>query len=162
MTPSDIIAIVAIVTSAIVSIVSAYISFQNNKANINARRSEIALEKRLEAFSEVTTKMGMFRLSLVNYFASQISQKSDKLDFAGFKETFVKDLIEFHLTVERVQVYLPRHISIAVDEFVDALSNYTDNFLEKDDLGDIDTLTNNLWQEELKVVKLMQEFVGLK
>lgn len=162
MTSSDIIAIVAIISSAIVSVISTYISFQNNKANINARRSEIALEKRLEAFSEVTTKMGMFRLSLVNYFASQLTQKSDKLDFAGFKETFVKDLVEFHLTVERVQVYLPRHISIAVDEFVDALASYSDKFLEKDDIGDIETLTNELWQEELKVVKLMQEFVGLR
>jgi hypothetical protein len=50
MAPSDIIAIVAIVVSAIVSIVSAFIAYKNNEANILARRSEIALERRMDAF----------------------------------------------------------------------------------------------------------------
>ena len=61
MTPSDVVAIVAIVVSAIVSIVSAYISYQNNKANIAAKRAEIAFERQLEAFREVVEAIGQIR-----------------------------------------------------------------------------------------------------
>ena len=62
MTSSDIIAIVAIVSSAMVSAISAYISFKNNKANIEAKRAEIAFEKRIEAFKEFVETMGKFKI----------------------------------------------------------------------------------------------------
>lgn len=162
MTSSDIIAIVAIVASAIVSIISAYISFQNNKANINARRSEIALEKRLDAFSEVTFKMGKFRLSLASFLASHSNEKFGKDDFEDLKNIFIKDLAELHMTVERVQVYFPKHVSVAIDRFNDSLSEYSDKLIEERDLGSVETLFNIIGDEEQKVVELMQEFIGLK
>ena len=45
MNSSDIIAIIAIVVSTIVSTLSVYIFYKNNKSNIDSKRTEIALER---------------------------------------------------------------------------------------------------------------------
>jgi hypothetical protein len=47
MSTSDVIAIIAIVVSGIVSIIVAITTYRSNKLNIQARRSELAFEKRL-------------------------------------------------------------------------------------------------------------------
>ena len=52
----DWITISAIVIPAIVSTIAIIATSKNNKANIQARRSEIAFDKRLEAFREIVMR----------------------------------------------------------------------------------------------------------
>ena len=58
MTPSDVIAIVAVVVSAVVSILSVYISYKNNKANIGAKRSEMIFERQIRILQELCPSYG--------------------------------------------------------------------------------------------------------
>ena len=162
MTSSDIIAIVAIVISAIVSIVSVFISYQNTKATINAKRSEIALDRRLNAFSELIEKIGALRLSLVRFAALPSDVKFEKEEFDGLKAIMVEGFESLHIVFERNRVFLPKHISRAVDKFVETISRFSDKLLVVKDVKGLQTFLNAVGKEEEKVVDLMQEFIGLK
>lgn len=77
MNSSDLIAITAVIITGIVSALSAYISHQNNKANIVARRSEMVFEKRLDAFSRVVEKIGLIN-NYLRYDIADYIHKSDR------------------------------------------------------------------------------------
>jgi hypothetical protein len=88
MNSSDIIAIVAIVISAIVSVVSSVITYKNNKVNIEARRSEMAFEKQLEAFRELAERMGHIRLTNLSILANTKNQNASETYFDSMQLAF--------------------------------------------------------------------------
>ena len=71
MNNSDLIAIIAIVVSAIVSIITLIAAYRTAKLNVQARRSEMAFEKQIEAFREIAEKLGGIRKVFVIHGAPE-------------------------------------------------------------------------------------------
>jgi len=97
MTSSDIIAVVAISISGIVSLISAYTSYKNNKANIMARRSELALEKRLTAFVDIVEQMGKLTRALSSFNRVNFENKQELLKFTRGVLDNNKKLLELYI-----------------------------------------------------------------
>jgi hypothetical protein len=108
MNNSDIIALAAIIMSAIISVTSTVAAYFINKSNIQAKRSEIALEKRLEAFREVIEKIGKIRSLLV---------KSNEANIDSLKSDFQTALEDFYIAYRKNLVFLPPSISDKVAKY---------------------------------------------
>jgi hypothetical protein len=106
MTASDIIAITAIVASAIASIVSAYISFQNNKVNIIAKRSEVVLESRLHALEEIVKALGDLRMILLQNGLLFRQQPSPE-EYQQFRNEFNLEFVKYLDTYTRLRLFFP-------------------------------------------------------
>ncbi|MBI5352027.1 MAG: hypothetical protein HZB50_05265 [Chloroflexi bacterium] len=121
MNSSDIIAIIAIVTSAILSIAVALIGYFTNKANIRARRSEIALEKRLEAFREIVEKCGVLKRLGSRY--SVLSSDIEKVN--SYEKSLATAIEEFYKVYQQQRVYLPP----SIEKMVTAYGSFSFNFI---------------------------------
>ncbi len=165
LTSSDIIAIVAIVLSAIVSVTSAVISYKNNKANIQAKRSEIALEKRLVAFSGIVKEIGGITAWTGEMLANDINSGEE---FFKYLET-EKYNIHFLETYLEQRVFFPKHIDKEISEFIDLITRFVKEVIlpfEKSDLIfnklKIEDFHKSIKDKESKIVGMIQDFVGLK
>lgn len=157
MTPSDIIAIIAIVLSAIVSVVSGYISYKTNKMNITAKRLEIAYQRRLDSFSKMISAMGEFRASLVD--AVGIIQKD------GLEATRTRLYESFEnvvKTFDKERVFFPSKVNNAVNNYNKIALEHTDEFLKNPTSVELEKWRKSTWDEENKIVALMQEFINLE
>src|SRR5215510_7507327 len=105
MNTSDIIAIVAIVVSALVSIIVAITSYRSNKLNIQARRSEMAFEKQIEAFREIAEKISGIRKAIIG---SQIPY--DESSKNVFYHAVEKATLDYVFTYRKYRVYLPSEL----------------------------------------------------
>jgi hypothetical protein len=114
MNSSDIIAIIAITTSAIMSIAVALIGYFTNKANIRAKRSEIALEKRLDAFREIVEKWGVLkRLGS----RGKVLSSSDFEKINRYENDLNTAIEEFYKVYQQQRVYFPPNIEKMVTEY---------------------------------------------
>jgi len=86
MNTSDVIAIVAISVSALVTIIVAITSYRSNKLNIQARPSEMAFEKQIEAFREIADKMGGIRKAIISSHRYLMMNLLKMLSFALSKK----------------------------------------------------------------------------
>ena len=157
MTPSDIIAIIAIVLSAIVSVVSGYISYKTNKMNITAKRLEIAYQRRLDSFSKMISAMGEFQASLVD--AVGIIQKD------GLEATRTRLYESFEnvvKTFDKERVFFPSKVNYAVNNYNKIALEHTDEFLKNPTPVELEKWRKSVWDEENKIVALMQEFINLE
>lgn len=176
MNTPDIIAIVALFISSVVSIASLIISYVNNKLVIGAKRSEMVLEKRLEVFSVLVEKVqslvpnyqrvfhSIYRASDRDAFISETDEKI--LDFAG---SYIKS-----------RIYIPKNLQSTFSEYLETLADYQKNYKEwfrsfdkykdgKIPVGDIKPL-HKQWKEifsELiassdKLITAIQYYIGLE
>ena len=157
MTSSDIIAIIAIVLSAIVSVVSGFISYKTNKMNITAKRMEIAYQRRLDAFSKMISSMGEFRASLVD--AVGILQR-DGLE--ATRARLYKGFENVVITFDKERVFFPSKVNNAVNTYNKIAVEHTDEFLKNPTPVELEKWRKSAWDEENKVVALMQEFINLE
>ena len=153
MTSSDIIAITAIILSAIVSIVSAYISYKNNKSNILAKRSEMAFERQLDAFQEVVEKIGMVRL--IN---SQNLYLKDEQKIKNYFSELKNAKDEFYKSYQRQRVYLPPDIAEKTRLYGSGIFS----FLSNGNYGEIDKYYSDLVMKEREIIFMIQTFMGYK
>ena len=152
MNTSDIIAIVAIVVSAFVSIIVAITSYRNNKLTIQARRSEMAFERQIEAFREIAEKISGIRMAII---ASPVPH--DERSRKAFYSAVEKATLDYIFTHRRYRVYLPSELDIPLNELgKKAAIYYTDadytkhpEFIEE---------FNKL---EFKIVKIMNKLMGI-
>jgi Zn-finger domain-containing protein len=163
MTSSDIIAIVAIAASTIVSITSAYISYQNNKANLLAKKSEIAFEKRLDAFRDVVNGVAKHVDFLYRWSSREV--KSEK-EFKAFAQEF--DEVNEHIitTYRRCVVYLPPSIDAALVELHRIIDSQYSESWPQFSKGKLSRDVLNSWLasvggQQKKIVEMIQQFVGL-
>ena len=155
MTASDIIAIVAITISAIVSVISAIITYKNNKANILAKRSEMSFEKRLEAYRELIESMGKLTLQL-----QRIS-----LEFNNKKR--VKELSEdgrllldsFFTNYTRYRIFMPKNIFHILTLYLGASSKAMTLVISNKEQFDLSF--NDALDKEGEIVSLIQKNIGL-
>jgi len=155
MTSSDIIAIVAISVSAITSIVTAVMAYLTNKANISARRAELASEKRLEALSTIVGHVEKIKYLLQNV---SIPRKAD-----DSWRKLARQLIElekgFLVDYEKYKIYIPVHISNEIDKFEGSISLLISIYNVAEGEAPLEEELRCYKQEE-KIIKLIQEFIG--
>lgn len=163
MTSPDIIAIVAIAASTIVSITSAYISYQNNKANLVAKKSEIAFEKRLDAFRDVVEGAAKYVDFLYRWSSREVkNEKEFKVFFQELNE------VSEHIitTYRRCVVYLPPSIDTALAEFHRIIDSQSSEYWPEFSKGKISRDVLNSWLtsvagQQKKIIEMIQKFVGL-
>ncbi len=155
MTPSDIIAIVAIVLSAIVSIASAYISYKSNKANITAKIDEIKFQERREAFREIVEHIAKIEFALTGLGGNINNARTDLM----IKE--LSDSAEnMFLVYQRNRMYLPKELNDKINQFFEIGVKHFSAAKAKDK----DSVLK--WIKELDVildemVSLVQNILGL-
>ena len=154
MTSSDIIAIIAMVISAIVSIASAYISFQNNKANIQARRLEMSFEKQLDAFKDLNERTGEIRA--IVFSANEISKTQRSVN--KYFNTLSKIYDDYYASINKYRVYLPSNIQSAYVEFADKVADY----LSKANIEDNQKLYKALDRKENQILSLLNQYMGFE
>ena len=148
MNTSDIIAILAISVSALVTIIVAITSYRSNKLNIQARRSEMAFEKQIEAFREIADKLGGIRRTIVT------DDRKSESDFFSHVE---KATLEYHFTYQRYRMYLPSDLDAALREFTQKAISYYSNADYNRDTEFFEDF-NKL---EPKIIKIMNKHLGI-
>ncbi len=152
MNTSDVIAIVAIVVSAIVSIITVIAAYRTAKLNVQARRSEMAFEKQIEAFRIIAEKMGEIR---------KVFAKSPVPEGEGMTRNFFlaveNAVLDYHFTYQKYRVYLPSDLDAALREFTQvAIGYYSDADYKKH--GKFVEDFNKL---EPKIIKIMNKHMGI-
>src|SRR5512140_86139 len=125
MNNSETLAIIAIVVSAIVSIVSTVIAYLHNKANIQAKRSEIAFAKQIEAFREISEKMGRIR----QIMGEKMPKVSNKAAINAFFDEMEKVFKEYYLVQQEQRVFFPPELNAASEEYGRQMSDFVHNHL---------------------------------
>ena len=149
MSNSDIIALIAVLTSAIIAVTTSLVSYFINKSNLQAKRSEIAFEKRLEAFREIVDQTGLISRKIGN-----INSK-DKYDKE--KNELGKIESSFYQVYRKNLVFLPPSIDRNVVKFGNLLQSYIyDDYTDEK----ANSLLNNMAKAQLKIIDDMQKFVG--
>ena len=148
MNSSDIIAIVAIITSLIISVTSTGVSYFINRNNIQAKRSEIAFERRLDGFREIIEKIGNIRTLLVESSVANINDSQDD---------FKKALSDFYFAYRKNLVFLPPHIADKETEYgkaIDEIIRYEYSY------ENIDNFYVEHKKYENQIIDEMQKFIG--
>jgi hypothetical protein len=154
MSTSDLISIIAVITTALVSIVSIVVSYFNNRMSIRAKRSEMALEKQLDAFREIAEKMGKIRVVFANTPppVDGILESSDK-----FFSTFYDAAMDFYSTYQKFRVYLPSDIDLSLREYGKKVIGYAASNNYDRHKGVVEYL--NLIEPE--IIKKMNKYMGI-
>jgi hypothetical protein len=149
MNNSDIIALAAIILSAIISVTTSLVAYFMNKMNIQAKRSEIAFEKRLEAFREIAEQTGKIKL--------QFSLIEDVDDFNSSRSNFQESLIDFYKAYRKNLVFLPPSISKDVAKYGNLISDLIDeDYTEENTAKNF----NEAKEIENQIIDAMQKFIG--
>lgn len=153
MSATDIIAIVAIVVSAIVSIVATVISYRSTKLSVQSRRSEMAFEKQIEAFREIAEKISGIRKAIIG------SQKPyDGSSGDVFYRAVEKATLDYVFTHRKYRVYLPSELDALLHEFgKQAVSYYSDSDYTKHD-----KFIEEFNKLEPQIIKMMNKYIGIK
>lgn len=152
MNTSDIIAIVAIVVSALVSIIVTITSYRTNKLNIQARRSEMAFEKQIEAFREIADKISGIRKAIIN-----LQMPYDELSNNAFYHMVEKATLDYVFTYRKYRVYLPSELDQALIEF----SKKAISYYSEADYTKHDKFIEEFNQLEPHIIKIMNKYMGI-
>ena len=151
MNSSDIIAIVAIVISAIVSVLSAFISYKNNKANIESKRVEMAFERRLEAFREILEAMGVLRMFMSENYPLYRGRGDE------FFSELRKQYYKFFSTYQKLRFFIPPSLRDGFSEY----SRFVFDFIDRQDFGKVREFGDELRDKEYEITNALQKFLGL-
>ena len=152
MQTSDLLAIVAIVVSAIVSIASVFISYLNNKINIRAKRSELAFEKQIEAFREIAEKMGGIRRAMVDT-PKPVNEQLNDLFFS----TLLQASMDYYSTWQRCRIYLPPELAVSLREYGKKIISYS----ACRDYSSHDEFLDEINSLEPEIIKAMNKYMGI-
>jgi hypothetical protein len=152
MNTSDIIAILAISISAPVSIIVAITSYRSNKLNIDARRSEMAFEKQIEAFREFADKMGGIRKTIIS-----ASILYDESSGNAFFRAIEKANLDYHFTYQKYRIYLPTELDAILREFEKKVISYYSNA----DYTKHDEFFDDFNRLEPNIIKTMNKYIGI-
>ena len=154
MTSSDIIAIVAMVISAIVSIVSGIISYKNNKANIEAKRSDMAFEKQIEAFREIAETIAGIRRAVASGYKLNTDDEKTILKYFDQLETAFN---AFYVASKRSELYLPPDLKKVLNSY----GPHVGFFVSERDFKSEPKFLERLNKMEPEIIALMNKHIGL-
>jgi hypothetical protein len=173
---AEIIAIVAIVAGLITTLATLVSSYFTNRANIVAKRSELAFEKRLEAFREIYAAMTEANSHLQSYLwlsnglgvpkminiAKTVSTPEDSI-VKQLHYAYINARPDFVKVYTKNRIYLPPHVDNLIQSYMDGVlfdilgkneQDYLPAFLETAPKV-VDKLT-------VDVVREMHHFIGYK
>ena len=157
MTTSETIATIAIITSSLISIVSLSISYFINKSNIRARRSEIAFEKRIEAFREMMEKIRRFGYVISDHVNVNVE---NKVKVAEFKSNCLKSIEDLLFTYWRQNVYFTPTVDKSIGELRKLSVDYLNKIGETYDAQITEEWFSKYTEKQDQVIGLMQEIIG--
>lgn len=152
MTSSDIIAVIAVVVSALVLIVSVYIGYQTNKVNIEAKRSDLVFERRLEIFRELVEKIGLIKYYVINNLDFK-GEKPPKSFFVGLNER--RD--DLFVSVQKIKVFIPGEMENHINNYDRRLRM----FIKKEGYDNIERSFTDVYKFEKTLVNEIQKYIGL-
>jgi hypothetical protein len=152
MNTSEIIALVAIAISALVSIVATITSYRNTRLNIQSRRSEMAFEKQIDAFREIAEKMGGIRKAIINSLVPY-----DDLSERTFFHAIEKANLDYHFTYQKYRVYLPSELDAALRDFEQKVISYYSNA----DYQKHSEFLDEFNKLEPAIIKIMNRHMGI-
>ena len=163
MTSSDIIAIIAIIASAIVSIISVMTQYKSNKLALEAKRSELVFDKRLSAFQTVIEQV----YNVEKVFQKWSFQESmNENDLGTFKLSLVEALNQGYETYIRHLVYIPDNIAKEIDIYLHATKEISDQITSNVKNGNSNDIMRNALLEhtkiKLKMIRKIRGFLGDK
>jgi hypothetical protein len=160
MTPSDIVAIVAIIVSAIVSTLATFIAYKNNQTTISAKRKEIALERQLDAFSEITEKVGELSVKL-NHADVIFSNHGNAKKKTEALNAILSSMENLVISYARNEVYLPSRIMEQFSKLASALNKDSQELLVRKDFDNLKKIKKDIIERSDSVIIEMQEFIGV-
>jgi hypothetical protein len=160
MTSSDIIAIIAIIVSAIVSITSVIISYKNNLLAIEARRSELAFEKRLSAFTKITEQIAKMEDVLEKRLAQENPTKDESASFSIEMSDAIEEYCSTH---DKLIIFFPKSIMEANSDFSLIVAEVA-RVVNEGNLSQetIRELLSKILNAKIKLIRKMQSFIGYK
>jgi len=164
MNSSDIIAVVAIVVTGVVSVISAYTSYQNNKANIVAKRSEMVLEKRLDAFNRVVEKFGRIDDILTYEMADYIhNPNQSKVEEKRLLNKYWETHRDARNELGSQLIFFPFEISNIINDYYNdpKLVELSNEFFKNKDIASLQGLrsANQKWIK--KLILSIQKNIGI-
>ena len=108
MTNSDIIAIVAIVVSGIISLATLIASYYTNRTNNKAKLTEMAFDKRLDALKYIYAATCKHKDGMVDFTLDAIQGR--RTDFTKDLERYAKIVDDFESVYNANRVFIPKHI----------------------------------------------------
>jgi hypothetical protein len=154
MSTSDLISILAVTTTAIVSIISIVVSYLNNRISIKAKRSEMAFEKQIDAFREIAEKMGKIRMVIVN---TPRPMENNLKSVDTFFSALFDVSMDFYSTYQKYRVYLPSDVDVALREYGKKIIGYAASRDYNRHGGEIEYL--NLIEPD--IIKKMNKHMGI-
>ena len=160
MNTSDIIAIIAVILSSIVSITSLLISYFNNKDTISIKRQEIFFEKKIQAASEVVEKVEKVQDSILTYLSYQANNQ--QYDFQALHQQITNDLNGLKQSYARNKILL--NLTTSADLFSILLRGflYYDELLKKGDSRKLLIWAQTTNNELENIVSNMRKDIGLE
>lgn len=167
---SDIIALVAVIVSGITSVTTVVFGYYTNKSSNRAKLSEIAFEKRLEAFRNVFEAISIANNKIQRYvlFRSIFPSKQDmvtgkesgkgmysKDDFISIDNEFVRCKSEFETAYHANRIYLPPEIDRRIQLYIKEV------LYEQVQLEDFNLFANELGKR-VDVIDHLKKVVPLK
>jgi len=150
MNTSDIIAIIAIISSAIVSTIATYSAYLNNKLSINARRREIALSRQIDAFTELAEKLTRLQ-AVITDDTVPASKKSYLASLDSVHDDFTS-------TYTKLRLFFPPEVTYPLGKY------QTYYYLYRNDISRNFThraLRTSLTEWEKEVIRGMSTYLGI-
>jgi phosphoglycolate phosphatase-like HAD superfamily hydrolase len=117
MTTSDIIAIIAVVATALVSIISHVANYLINRANNTAKLREIVFQKRIEAYRELYRAVDQLMSHMLRVTAS-FSDRTMDYEFEESRRRVVESVSVFTEVYSKNKIYVTGNISNVIDKFI--------------------------------------------
>lgn len=157
MTNSDIIAIVAISVSGLVSIITLVATFYTNRANNRAKLQELAFERRIEAFSETVRMFGQVKIAAYELDGSHHERNGQEFDSASKK--LDGKFVEFVDTYHKNEIYFPPDIHKGIHDYGFESQEF---FLGNRDQDAFDKWYKYTLSKEKEIVSAIQKFIGFR
>jgi hypothetical protein len=174
-TTAEIIALVALIASSSVSIITVTTQYLQNKANINAKRGELAFEKRIDAFQVITDYISRANQCLteqdvlVNHIGLDAMYNDGDEYIQGESqvyEVFRKLRSDFLDTYYKKRLYLPPNIDKKIKQYVDQILPDAGDEISYPSIETLGKLIEEAMQRKEKlteeIFQEMHRFVGYR
>jgi len=160
MASSDIIAIVAIVISAIVTTVSITISYKMNKENIKSKLTEIAFDKRLEAYREIMEKIDVVSDSLIELTTLD---KDNEIKQSNVYSQAIGSIDDFEKTLGKYRIYIVGDLDARIKEYRQLHSQLLGQWIKNNpDLEKLDEFNSKATKKANEIQRAIQKTLGIQ
>jgi len=152
----------AIIVPACLSIIAIIATVLNNKMNIDARKNEMAFEKKIEAYRDIIEKMGNFHFSL-NMLINTGTTDTELLQKRHSE--FGDSLKLLHLTFDQNGLFFSGKVGRSIGEYKIMFGLYEDKLRGaigyNYDPEALQEILSTCYKKENEIKSLAQKYLGL-